>query len=595
MKRVFVIIVLTILLAISLQPFNTNIALAQDGESQSFSVEGNTVSFDSSVDPGDIGYTYSTGFQSTLNTEGDFGSGVTVTGPEGTIGVVTSNPDGTFTVDFQYPGGNGDIGSSPAAIEISGEVGSGNSGNSGSGGGDTFSVEAPDPGGNTSGSPPVLDASTFCNGLSPQVHLTWTGDPIYTQGGWIREWRLLKSGIIGTYRSTDPSELFFRDLSYSNYQVLENTVYLYRVYGFDGGARRTPLSNIMVVVTPSCAPSGDNPINFGSGYTLTGYVYSDENNNGGYDTGADVGVPGETVQLLNNSNGAVLAQVVTNGVGFYTINNVASGGYTVRHVREPLWPQWIRTTARDLVVAVSSNTSANFGMRAFLPVYVFKDENRNGNFDAGDSPLWMETVRLLNNSNGAVTAEVQTDANGYSPFSLVPYYGGGYTIRHLKTLPAGWMRTTSQDQVRSMSNLQPVYFGLDDQPVSATPVSVSLTLNGQVSGDTIGVYVNQNGEANLSWTCTNTTGNICTAEVVTADGTVPAALNTSWSGSKGPSGNTVLSTTTAGTFLIKLTGTNADGTEVASIPLHIRPYPPPYFQTTGGDIHTNESITVPRP
>lgn len=206
----------------------------------------------------------------------------------------------------------------------------------------------------------------------------------------------------------------------------------------------------------------------GGTYSLVGYVYSDNNNNNGQDA-SDSGIPGEVVQLLNNSNGAVVSQGTANGSGYYSITGIAAGGYTACHQRDPLWPGWTRITARCVVLNIGANSTASFGMKAFMEGYVFHDDNQDTFFNAGESGLWLQTVQLLNNSTGAVTATVQTDANGHYMFSPVPYNAGGYTIYNSSAVPAGWTRTTPQGQVRSMSNFASASFGLDNTSGGGPP------------------------------------------------------------------------------------------------------------------------------
>lgn len=203
-------------------------------------------------------------------------------------------------------------------------------------------------------------------------------------------------------------------------------------------------------------------------YSIIGYVYSDDNNNGGHDA-SDTGLTGETIQLLNNSNGSVVSEGSAEGsAGYYSIINILAGGYTVSHKREPIWPGWVRTTPRQVVVNLNSNSFANFGFKAEMKGYVFEDNNHDFVFNSGDVGLWLETVQLLNNSTGLTTAQTQTNASGYYLFPAVPYNAGGYTVRH-SNLPSGWTTTTPPDQPRGMLSFSPASFGLDNNPTPPPP------------------------------------------------------------------------------------------------------------------------------
>jgi len=79
----------------------------------------------------------------------------------------------------------------------------------------------------------------------------------------------------------------------------------------------------------------------------------------------------------------------------------------------------------------------------------------------------------------------------------------------------------------------------------------------------------------LSWTTTN--ASTCIA-------------SSAWSGNVATSGSKAISTTTPATYLYTLTCSNQSGSHSESIQLNVLTYPPPYIQTTGGDVHTNETI-----
>lgn len=238
--------------------FIAPVTFGQEG-GESYSTQDNTASFDSnvstndiSVDPGTIGYAEVTANE-TANADGSVTfDGTTVVGPEGTTAEVTVNSDGTFTVSFSSPGN--DI--SPVETEVTFDSSqSDNSGNSIGGGGDTVNIDAPDPNPTypyIEGGPPVLTGTTGCQGGQPVVDLSWTPSPL--SDGIVHDWRVLKSGVFGTYISRWRTETNFRDSMAPPQQILDpETIYYYRVYGYRG-VNRSPLSNIVAVLTPSCAP-----------------------------------------------------------------------------------------------------------------------------------------------------------------------------------------------------------------------------------------------------------------------------------------------------------------------------------------------------
>jgi hypothetical protein len=79
----------------------------------------------------------------------------------------------------------------------------------------------------------------------------------------------------------------------------------------------------------------------------------------------------------------------------------------------------------------------------------------------------------------------------------------------------------------------------------------------------------------LTWTTTNASS--CSA-------------SSAWSGNVPTNGTQPISTATPGTYLYTLTCLNPSGSHSESIQLNVLTFPPPYIQTTGGDVHTNETI-----
>lgn len=100
---------------------------------------------------------------------------------------------------------------------------------------------------------PVLTGTTSCIGSVPVVNLSWSGNSTN-----VRYWHLLKA--------KEPNPAFAQLISYwyTDYagsdKVLEpNKIYYYGIFGSNSGdgtnySGRTPLSNILAVYTPSCAP-----------------------------------------------------------------------------------------------------------------------------------------------------------------------------------------------------------------------------------------------------------------------------------------------------------------------------------------------------
>jgi len=130
--------------------------------------------------------------------------------------------------------------------------------------------------------------------------------------------------------------------------------------------------------------------------------------------------------------------------------------------------------------------------------------------------------------------------------------------------------------------------------------SITLTLTGPTSSQQSGglpLQVDQNQPVNLTWNVVGVTDNSCTASATSGDGSaVPAAITAAWNGSKGPppnpGGPQSIPTTVPGTYVFSLTCLVGAVQTLSSIQLNVLTFPRPYIQTTGGDVHTNETITI---
>lgn len=341
-------------------------------------------------------------------------------------------------------------------------------------------------------------------------------------------WHLLKSGVAGSFIITQPNVLWASDTS-----VLPNTVYYYRVFSYNNGlTTRTPLSNLIGVYTPSCA--------------FNGYVYNDVILNRVYDISeydAEPGFAGETVQLI-------------------------APAYTT--------PGACTTT---------------------------NDENGNPTGQSCDPDI---------QHPAAVAYQALTDADGYYEIPNVAL--GSYTVHHNRDiLWPGWDRSTPNNIIVSTFLNRSVSFGLYQAsgsspspstvvatpgPSASTPSDpapvVNLYLNG-VPGGGLPVLLNQNDpQPAMTWQASNVDP-VCTASTASGNSN-PLPNNgiaTVWTGSKASSGGPIsIPTSQSVVVIFSLICTKNAIPYTASIQLNINQYPPAYFQTTGGDVHSNESITI---
>lgn len=123
---------------------------------------------------------------------------------------------------------------------------------------------------------------------------------------------------------------------------------------------------------------------------------------------------------------------------------------------------------------------------------------------------------------------------------------------------------------------------LNCQPVPGVNFSIT-TESGTTPANSVPARANQNSPVTLNWSTTNSPTS-CTASSSPSQGY--------WNGTVAVSGSQAVTTTFAGGPLIfNLICSNASGSSSnQSIQLTIDQYPKPYIQTTGGDVHTNESI-----
>jgi len=376
---------------------------------------------------------------------------------------------------------------------------------------------------------PILSASAGCINYKPVVHLSWVGAPISGNSPGGTKWVVLRSGMTPSYFQP-VNEV--NQMSKDDATVAKRTIYYYRVYSWNGD--RSKLSNIMAVYTPECP--------------LSGYVYNDLNQNGvlnyyppSSSGGAfvnDPGIPGETVQIIRNAY-------------------MTPGGCYV--------------------------TST--------------DENGNPTGEACDPDI---------PNPPAVMWSGQSDASGfYTITGITPEPQRTYTVKHARDpLLPGWIRVNPlvAEVALPVSANPAVSYGLYS-PIAAPPPGptpppkpiIRLKLNGS---DLTEIQVNKNTTGvTLGWQVANATS--CTA--------TSNPSKSYWSGAPNSVVNPVttptgayqpLDTQTVGSFRYTLTCTNTNSAGLSSsdqyiVTLNVRPILKPYIQTTGGDVHTNESINIP--
>ncbi|MGH1505188.1 MAG: SdrD B-like domain-containing protein, partial [Acidimicrobiales bacterium] len=228
--------------------------------------------------------------------------------------------------------------------------------------------------------------------------------------------------------------------------------------------------------------------------TIGDTVYADDNGNGAQD-GAESGIAGVTVELLDGA-GTVIATDVTDAAGDYGFAGLPAGDYTVRVDSGTLPAGVVPTDDPDgtldhetaiTLAAGSDITDADFGYQALSSIgdTVFADDNGNGAQDGAEAGIAGVTVELLNGT-GTVIASTATDGAGN--YAFVGLGAGTYTVRvDTGTLPAD---TTTQTADRDAT--------LDDETAITLAAGTDVTdadFGYQPLG-TIGdtVYSDENGD-----------------------------------------------------------------------------------------------------
>lgn len=181
--------------------------------------------------------------------------------------------------------------------------------------------------------------------------------------------------------------------------------------------------------------------------------------------------------------------------------------------------------------------------------------------------------------------------------SLIPGHRYGFLIAATNNLGTVYSNNAWSDQV----------FGPVIYPDCTSPiVNVFLTSPGYNNGqpksytDTPPMSVKQTNPVTISWNTINANTN-CTASIpaqLSNGKPTPANILAAWGGNKSNTGSQALpQLITIGTYPFTLTcynPWNASLTTSSTIQLIVEQIQKPFIQTTGGDVHTNESIYIPQ-
>jgi large repetitive protein len=271
-------------------------------------------------------------------------------------------------------------------------------------------------------------------------------------------------------------------------------------------------------------------VNFGeSAGSFAGTVFLDSNNNGVKD-GAEIGLPGVTITLSGTdaNNAAVNATTTTGAAGTYGFSDLLSGTYVITETQPAVFGDGQEvpgvgnvggTVGNDVYSAISlpvgaQATGYNFAETgSAVTGVVYRDANRDGTQQAGDTGLNAVTVTLQDASHATV-ATTTTATDGSYLFGGVP--AGNYFV--VETQPAGYgSSTTSPDSVAIV-----VPAG---GAATASFADTLSTLAGAVFIDLNNNGVRDSGEPGISGVTITITGTNAAAQVVNRSAASDASGN----------------------------------------------------------------------
>ena len=179
------------------------------------------------------------------------------------------------------------------------------------------------------------------------------------------------------------------------------------------------------------------------------FVFSDNNNNRVYDTG-DTPISGVNV-TLSNANNVIIARTAATTTGNYSFGNLAAGTYIVRFPATLADGKTI-TTTNPIIVNLTTgqkfvNADAGYKSATTLQTgsigdLTFNDNNNNGVYNTGDTPLSTVTITLSNSSGQTITTATTNAGGLYSFGNLV---AGTYIVKFPATI--GRKNITTQRQI----------------------------------------------------------------------------------------------------------------------------------------------------
>ncbi|MBN1255083.1 MAG: DUF11 domain-containing protein [Deltaproteobacteria bacterium] len=236
----------------------------------------------------------------------------------------------------------------------------------------------------------------------------------------------------------------------------------------DNGASAIPGSRTTDVISSIIVPANTALAGYLFGEipaaSISGYVWSDEDNDGVRDAGETTGIPNVQITLTGTDylGNPVTVSTTTNASGAYGFGPLRAGTYTVTETQPLAWADGLDsvgsaggTLGNDIISNIDLSTTTiatdyNFGeIGGSLAGTVYNDINNNGIDEPAEPGIPNVTVTLTGTDiNGnAVNLVTTTASDGSYSFDNLPMpNAAGYTIT--ETPPAGWI--DGQDTVGTL-------------------------------------------------------------------------------------------------------------------------------------------------
>lgn len=212
---------------------------------------------------------------------------------------------------------------------------------------------------------------------------------------------------------------------------------------------------------------------------VTGLVFADLNDNGLFDPSDETALEGVDVTLTSLQNGSQFT-AQTDPAGNYGFTDLALGNYAIDIVGSSL-PPGHRNTYTPNIKVTNTTLIVDFDILVNgISGFVFKDNNKDGDYDAPEDVPYSDVTMTLTASDSSVTTAVSDSAGNYEFRGLAD---GIYTIAvDEASLDEGWFSLIpgKQRSIVNGGNRIDVDFAMQQQIVG--DIFVSPSGNGTVGG-----------------------------------------------------------------------------------------------------------------